>query len=252
MRVLDRPPPGSDRPRRYVLPLLERRSESPSAITFRFSTKGSGFAYRSTQAVRLALPGVDDPWGAARMLSLSSSPTEPGILSVTCRISETPFKAALAALRPGDTAEVYGPLGEFLLDRSRPSVFLAGGIGITPFRGMLRYAADEGDTTERRLLYSARSPEELLFRTEMDEIARTHPNMKLAYTVTRDTEPSTSWSGRTGRIDARWIRECAASLDHPKYYVAGLPAMVSEVMGMLLRQLAVPESEVDYEVFHGF
>jgi len=157
-------------------------------MTFRFSTEGSGFRYLSTQAIRLALPGVDDPWGPVRAFSLSSSPSEKGVLSVTARITDTPFKQALARLRPGDTAEVYGPLGFFLLDRSRPSVFLAGGIGITPFRGMLRYSLDMGDSVERRLLYSARVPEEFVFRDELDALARASSRLKVLYTVTRPSE----------------------------------------------------------------
>jgi len=221
-------------------------------MTFRFSTEGSGFRYLSTQAIRLALPGVDDPWGPVRAFSLSSSPSEKGVLSVTARITDTPFKQALARLRPGDTAEVYGPLGFFLLDRSRPSVFLAGGIGITPFRGMLRYSLDMGDSVERRLLYSARVPEEFVFRDELDALARASSRLKVLYTVTRPSESATGWDGRTGRIDEAWIREAASTLDRPKFYVAGLPEMVESVVAVLLGPMGVSEDEIDYEVFRGF
>jgi ferredoxin-NADP reductase len=221
-------------------------------MTFHFSTEGTGFRYLSNQAIRLALPGVDDPWGAVRSLSLSSSPSEAGRLSVTCKISDTPFKQALARLRPGDTAEVYGPLGLFLLDRDRPSVFLAGGIGITPFRGMMRYSADTGDLQERRLLYSARVPEELVFRNELDMISEVSPSLQTRYTVTRPTESTHDWQGRVGRIDAEWIREVSGPLVRPKYYIAGLPAMVEETFSNLRGPLGVAEEDIDYEVFRGF
>jgi ferredoxin-NADP reductase len=252
MHVLGSEGPEGPRPGRYVLPLLESRRESPTAMTFRFSTDGTGFRYRSNQAIRLALPGVDDPWGAVRTFSLSSSPSEPGQLSVTCKISDTPFKQALARLRPGETAEVIGPLGQFLFDDARPSVFIAGGIGITPFRGMLRYAGDTGCLAERRLLYSARTPEELVFRDELDRLARDSPRLQVQYTVTRPTEGSTRWEGRVGRIQVEWIREVAAPLDRPKFYIAGLPEMVGEVVAALEGPLAVPEDDIDYEVFRGF
>jgi ferredoxin-NADP reductase len=221
-------------------------------MTFHFSTEGSGFRYLSNQAIRLALPGVDDPWGAVRSFSLSSSPTETERISVTCKISDTPFKQALSRLRPGDTAEVHGPIGLFLLDRERPSVFLAGGIGISPFRGMMRYAADSGDRHERRLLYSARVPEELVFRSELDELAQEFPHLRTEYTVTRPAESETEWHGRVGRIDATWVREVATSLDRPKYYVVGLPEMVIDTLSMLRGSLGVPEDDIDYEVFRGF
>jgi glycine betaine catabolism B len=221
-------------------------------MTFRFSTEKTHFRYLSNQAIRLALPGVDDPWGPVRSFSLSSSPSEKGHIDVTCKISDTPFKQELARLEPGDSAEVFGPLGAFLLDRERPSLFLAGGIGITPFRGMYRFAADTGDDKERRLLYSARVPEELVFRSELDGIAGSFPRLQVQYTVTRRSDSRTPWTGRIGRIDAQWIRETAESLDRPKFYVAGLPQMVREIVMTLAGPLGVPEDDIDYEVFRGY
>ncbi|HXQ79296.1 MAG: FAD-dependent oxidoreductase [Thermoplasmata archaeon] len=244
--------PDVPRPGRFVLSLLESRRESPTSMTFRFSTQGTGFQYLSNQAVRLALPGVEDPWGAVRTFSLSSSPSERGHISITCKISDTPFKQALARLQPSETAEVYGPLGLFLYDRERPAVFLAGGIGITPFRGMLRYAADTGATEPRRLLYSARVPEEFVFRDELDEMSRSAPHVQVHYTVTRPSESSTPWNGRVGRIDETWIREVAGPLTRPKFFVAGLPEMVEEMVTTLSGSLHVPEDDIDYEVFRGF
>jgi len=252
MHVLGASGSGVPRPGRYALSLLESRRESPTSMTFRFSTQGTGFQYLSNQAVRLALPGVDDPWGAVRTFSLSSSPSEEGHISITCKISDTPFKQALARLRPGATAEVYGPLGLFLYDLHRPAVFLAGGIGITPFRGMLRFAADMGATEPRRLLYSARVPEEFVFRAELDEMSRTSPHVQVHYTVTRPSESPTKWNGRVGRIDEAWIREVAEPLERPKFFVAGLPEMVEEMVTILGGPLHVPEDDIDWEVFRGF
>jgi glycine betaine catabolism B len=221
-------------------------------MTFRFSTEGTGFRYLSTQAIRLHLPGVDDPWGASRTFSLSSSPSEAGFLQVTCKISDTPFKQALSRLLPGARAEVYGPLGSFLLDTSRPCVFVAGGIGITPFRGMIRYAADTGVRVPLTLLYSARVPEELVFREELEQIARSMSNLRAHYTVTRPAESSTAWKGRVGRIDRAWIEETSPLSTHPLFYVAGLPEMVREIFETLAGPLGVPSDDIDYEVFRGF
>ncbi len=221
-------------------------------MTFDFSTQGADFRYRSNQAIRLALPGVNDPWGPVRSFSLSSSPSERGRIAVTCKISDTPFKQALSRMAPGDEAEVYGPLGAFLLDRHRPGVFLAGGIGITPFRGMFRYAADTGETEERRLLYSARVPEELVFRSELDELSRSSPNLQVQYSVTRPTESKVRWTGRVGRIRMEWIKATAEPLDRPKFYVAGLPEMVVEMVTLLRSRLQIPDDDIDYEMFRGY
>ncbi len=239
-------------PRRLVVRLLENRIESPSVRSFVFSTAGTGFAYRSNQAIRLMLPGVDDPWGAARSLSLSSSPSEADRLTVTCRISETPFKQALARMGPGDEAVVFGPLGRFLYEADRDAVFVAGGIGITPFRGMLRFAADTNAPGQRRLLYTARVPEELVFRGELDAIARASPRTRVDYSVTRPEESRARWDGRVGRVDATWLREAADGLDRPRYYVVGLPSFVESVSAMLVDRLSVGADDLDYEVFRGF
>lgn len=239
-------------PRRFVLPLIGHRRESPTSMTFRFSTEGTEFRYLSNQAIRLALPGVDDPWGAVRAFSLSSSPSEPGFISVTCKISDTPFKQALSRLKPGETAHVYGPLGHFLFDPARPSVYIAGGIGITPFRGMLRFAHDTKNPIERRLLYSARTPEELVFRSELDALSRSSPNLHVQYTVTRPKESAVAWDGRVGRIDVEWIREASENIERPRFYVAGLPEMVEETVPLVRDSIGVPEDDILFEMFRGY
>jgi glycine betaine catabolism B len=239
-------------PARYDLPLVESRPVSPTAMTFRFSTEGTDFHYRSQQAVRLHLPGVDDPWGATRAFSLSSSPTEKGTIAVTCKISDTPFKQALSRLAPGDRAVVFGPLGHFLLDADRPAVFIAGGIGITPFRGMIRYAADSGIRQPTVLLYSARTPEELVFRSELESVARRHAGLKIEFSITRPNDSTAPWAGRTGRFDAERVRAGAVGLERPRFYVAGLPEMVESTVGFLLGTLGVPPEVVLYESFRGY
>jgi glycine betaine catabolism B len=239
-------------PQDYRLPLMESRRESPTVMTFRFSTEGSGFHYRSNQAVRLALPGVADPWGVVRAFSLSSSPSETGFIEVTCKITDTPFKQALSRLHPGDFAQVYGPLGHFLLDASRPAVLLAGGIGITPFRGMVRFAADTGLSQPLALLYSARVPAELVFRRELDQLAVAHPQISVHYTVTRPAESKTAWEGRVGRIDADWIASLTDRSARPRYYVAGLPEMVEEMVTALSVRLQVSREDIEFESFRGY
>ena len=221
-------------------------------MTFRFSTEGTGFRYLSNQFVRLALPEVADPWGSARSFSLSSSPSEDGFIAITCKISDTPFKQALSIMKPGETGVVYGPLGAFLFDRQHPAVFLAGGIGITPLRGMIRFAHDTSFRHEMVLLYSARTPEELVFRSELDAIAREGGRLHAEYSITRPKDTTAAWQGRTGRIDEKWVREAAHGLRHPRFYICGLPEMVGDMVRTLQDSMGVPEESVDYEVFRGF
>jgi len=240
------------RPGQYVLPLIDSSRESPTVMTFRFSTEKTEFRYLSNQFVRLALPEVADPWGPMRSFSLSSSPSESGHISITCRISDTPFKQALAAMKAGETAVVYGPLGAFLFDLERPAVFLAGGIGITPLRGMIRFAHDNAFPHKMVLLYTSRTPAEFVFRSELDALAKSHDRLRVHYSVSRPQDATSPWDGRTGRLSRSWIEETTHHLRNPRYYVCGLPEMVSDMVSLLEGPMGIPEEYVDYEVFRGF
>ena len=251
MHVLPPRPGGIPAPGEFDLPFLSRTEETPTATTFRFSTQDSGFTYRSNQFVRMVLPHANDPrpW---RMFSLSSSPSEPDLLAVTVKMTDSPFKRGLKALRPGDRVRVYGPFGDLLYDPARHSVFVAGGIGVTPFRGMIRFAADTGVTKRIILLYSARAPEELAFREELDSIVSRHPQFEVRYTVTRPETSGRRWNGTTGRIDLKALTAAVKELDHPKVYVVGLPEMAKEVLSMLKGPLGFSEADLEYEFFMGY
>lgn len=237
--------------RPYRLPFLDSRKESPTTATFRFSTSGTGFRYRPTQFIALHIE-VDDPWGPLRRFSLSSSPTEEGILSITTKLTGSPYKEALQSLRPGDPGFVAGPFGHFILEEKRPAILVAGGIGISPFRGMMRYAADRTLDQPIRLLYSARTPDEFVFRDEIEDITRLWPQLQVTYTVSRPGESKTPWSGRTGRIDGSLIRTAAEELDAPVYYACGTPGMVDDTIDLLLNEVRVPRQDVRVEAFMGF
>ena len=238
-------------PGRYQFEYIDSKRETPTTASYRFSTRGSGFRYLSNQAIRLILPRVEDPWGPARTFSLSSSPTEPDLAQVTVKLTNSPYKTALAALEPGERVIALGPLGDLLYDPSRESLFIAGGIGVSPFRGMIRFAADRGSHSKIRLLYSARSPDELAFKPELDEIAATDPAIAVEYTVTRP-EAKAAWLGRTGRIDEPLARSSLRALDHPKVFVVGTPQMAIETLDLLRTRLGVQEDDLEYEFFRGY
>lgn len=237
--------------RRFLMPFLDQRDETPTSATFRFDRRGTGYHYQSNQAIRLSLR-VDDARGPHRLFSLSSSPTETDWIAVTCKITTSAYKSALRALRPGDDVEVVGPLGDLIYDPSRPTIMVAGGIGVTPFRGMIRYAVDTRRETPIRLLYSARVPEELAFRAELDAMAGVHPDLSVVYSVTRPQDSRIAWHGRTGRFGEAELREIAAPLDRPNFFVVGLPGMIREMLGILRGPLAVPEERLNWEPFMGF
>src|SRR5437867_11354928 len=134
----------------------------------------------------------------ARPMSLATSPTRPH-LEYAVRLSDSPYKRAFAGLRPGDETRVFGPIGDFVLHERRPAVLLAGGIGITPLKGMAEYAADKTLPIPIRLVYSNRSEDEIVYRHELEAVEKQSRRFRVPYTLSRPS--ARGWKGKTGRID---------------------------------------------------
>jgi len=212
--------------------------------------KPANFAFQPTQFTYLQLetPGGVD----VRPMSLATSTTRPH-LEYGVRMSDSAFKRAFAALQPGDTVLVQGPIGHYLLDTSRPAVLVAGGIGITPLKGMAEYAADRKLPIPVRLVYSNRTEQEIAYRHELEVLERSNPNFHVLHTLTRPE--SGSWKGRTGRIagtvEADLLAEAAEGLDDPVYYLCGTTGFVEACYRSLLSS-GVPEADTRFEVFRGY
>jgi ferredoxin-NADP reductase len=151
----------------------------------------------------------------------------------------------LAGVERGTRVDFEGPSGAFTLAGGPPAaayLFIAGGTGISPLRAMLRHliAADSG--ARLSVLYSAKVPEELAFREELERLAR-RGLIQLHLTVTG--EPGAGWAGSRGRITAEALRGALPSKE-AVCYLCGPPAMVEDVPP-LLRQLGVPSSHVRTE-----
>jgi ferredoxin-NADP reductase len=208
--------------------------------------KPVGFSFLPTQFTFLSLK-TDGGWDV-RPMSIATSTTRPN-LEYAVRVGDSPFKRAFASLRPGDTVALQGPFGHFVLDEDRPAVLLAGGIGITPLKGMAEYAADKALPIPIRLVYSNRSEEEIAYRAELEELAGQNPHFSVLHTLTRNAPKG--WEGSIGRIDTRLLQDAARGLDRPVYYVCGKTSMVTEML-RLLSESGVAESDVLVEVFRGY
>jgi ferredoxin-NADP reductase len=208
--------------------------------------KPNAFHFRPTQFTFLQLQteeGMD-----ARPMSLATSPTRPH-LEYAIRLSDSPYKRAFAALQPGDEVRVFGPIGDFVLHESQPAILVAGGIGVTPLKGMAEYAADKALPIPIRLVYSNRSEDEIVYRPELDALEKQNSRLRIFYTLTRTTD--NQWQGRSGRIDQELLVEAARDLPDPIYYVTGTPSMVVGTL-RLLRGLNIPDSNIEIEAFRGY
>jgi glycine betaine catabolism B len=149
----------------------------------------------------------------------------------------------------GDEVQVEEPKGSFLLpeDTSEEYVFVAGGIGITVFRSMLRFIADESLPYRVTLVYSNRDRESAAFLDELEEIERRVEGLKVILTMT--DEPG--WTGETRHLDADVLDELVDGLDRKTFLVAGPPAMAESVSQSLLGA-GVPEERVLVDGFTGY
>lgn len=235
----------------YQVKLAGREQLAEGTLAFRFE-KPAGFSFKAGQAVVLEL--LDPPPGEGqkrRTFSLVSAPFENALVIAT-RMRDTAFKRALKALPDGASMRLVGPIGQFTLaDAARPAVFIAGGIGITPFMSMLRQAARDHSPRRLLLLYSNRRPEDAAFLGELQELERQNGNFRLFATMTDMSNSARKWDGETGFVNADLIKRCVGELIAPVYYVVGPPAMVV-AMQETLRGAGVSEDDIRSEEFYGY
>jgi ferredoxin-NADP reductase len=224
-----------------------------STVAFRFK-RPSGFTFKAGQAVDLVLPdAAERSNGDARhAFSIASAPSEDELL-LAMRMRDTPFKAALARMTPGATALLEGPFGSLTLHRAaaRDALFIAGGIGITPFLSILRDAAERRDARRFTLIYSNRRPEDAAFLDELLRLERDYDRFRLVATMTDLSASAREWNGPTRPVDAYMIREAIERLSSPVAYVVGPPGMVTAMRGVLAAA-GVDDDDVRSEEFFGY
>ena len=136
-------------------------------------------------------------------------------------------------------------------DETRFAVFLAGGIGITPFLSILRQAAQDKLPHQLYLFfYSNRRPEDALFLDMLNELQTANPNVRFVPTMTEMAKSHRQWTGETGLIDSKMLAKSIPSLRGPIYYIAGPPAMAA-VMRQMLSTADVDEMTSVLKNFQG-
>ena len=199
--------------------------------------------------VELPDRGHEDEKGLRRHISLVTSPTDKGVVGLATRLRDSAFKQTLSELEIGDEVEVEEPKGSFLLpeDTGAEYVFVAGGIGITVFRSMLRYIADESLPYRVTLVYSNRDRESTAFLDELDELERRIEGLRVILVMT-DEE---AWEGERRRLDAAVLGELVGGLEGKTFMIAGPPGMVEGVSDSLLAA-GLPDDRVVAGKFSGY
>lgn len=233
---------------------LKRKEEiAQGTMSFHFA-KPAGFSFRPGQAIDLVLadPTIRGTDAARHAFSIVSAPHEDE-LAIATRMRDSPYKNALARLPLGATAEIDGPFGALTLHNKpeRAGVFIAGGIGITPFMSMLRHARHAALPHRLVLLYSNRRPEDSAFLAELQRLEGENRNFRLVATMTQMKDSQLPWTGPTGMIDEALLKKIGAELPDPVYYVAGPPAMASALRETLERA-GVDGDDIRSEEFYGY
>lgn len=176
-----------------------------------------------------------------RPFTVAAAPSD-GLVQITTRYPAQPsrFKLALQRLRPGQLVIAAGPYGFFTEERMTGSqVFIAGGIGITPFRAMLREYNNRGLMPKITLLYSSRD-KPILFQEELDDIASAHPELSIHYL------------GESEQLGADTISKYVPDTPATTYWLSGPKPMVTDLSAVLETKLSVQRSRIKHDSFKGY
>jgi ferredoxin-NADP reductase len=232
--------------------IKEKQEVAKGTLLVTFDLLGEEVDFRPGQYFFVTLPDVghQDEKGLRRHITVVTSPNERGVLGLATRMRDSAFKRSLGELPVGTEVEVESPKGKFVLpeDPSRPLVFVAGGIGITVFRSMLRYIREDRLPYRVTLIYSNRDRESTAFLDELRELDQELSDLRLILTMTQDP----GWNGETRKVDATFFKDhLGDDLNGFTFLVAGPPAMAEGVQHAL-DEAGVKEENVIAERYSGY
>jgi len=223
------------------LKLTAKKVESTGVVSFIFKPD-EPLTWKAGQFLHYVLNhGATDDRGSDRWFTIASAPYERHVM-LTTRLAakkSSSFKKALKGLKLGDIIEVSDLDGDFLVtDARKQYVFLAGGIGITPFRSILKETAHAGTPLHVTLIYANRD-KVAAYQKELEAMARRNVNLKIHYLFSPQ------------RIDKETVKKLVPDLKKPHFYVSGPEPMV-EGVGKMLQEMGVPKKQIKQDWFPGY
>ncbi len=229
--------------------IKEKKEIAKDSLFVTFDLLGKKVNFKPGQYFFITIPKLkyDDQRGNIRHFSIVNSPNQNGIISMTTRIrEESGFKKTLKELPLGSTVEIGSIAGDFTLPKEpRSLVFMAGGIGITPFISMLNFIAEEKLPFNITLIYSNKDKASTAFFEELKEIEKRNKDVKVIFTMTQDP----SFKGEKGRIDSQFVKINIKNYQSKTFYVSGPPAFTKEII-KILKDLEI--KNIKSEEFWGY
>ncbi len=220
-----------------VATVVSIRDETHRVKTIRFAVSSwPGHLSGQHADVRLT---AEDGYRAERSYSIASPPEVSALELTVERLDDGEVSPFLTGqLQPDDTIQLRGPIGGHFvwsaLQRQRPLLLLGGGSGIVPLMCMLRHRRSSGSAVPAALLYSARTREDVIYREELEDLARSDDRFKLWLTLTRDSAPG--WAGAVGRVELPTIQVLLKALGGvADSFVCGSAGFVEAASALLLK-----------------
>ena len=232
------------------------RKKKEAKDTYSFYLKPEKYInFSPGQFIYITLPTMkyDDKRGSTRHFTIASTPTDKHIVFTTRIRQSSGFKKTLVDLKKGDIVEINGPNGTFIVDEKEkgPHIFIAGGIGITPFMSILGYKIKKALKYKATLIYSNTTKDKTAFEKELNKIAAKDKNLNIFYTLTRETPKS--WNGQKGRVDEKMLQDILLTKEVPTshFWISGPPDMVDS-MEKAVERLGVNPDNIRLDKFSGY
>ncbi len=212
------------------LPFLRSQAEVGNAKSFYFGVP-EGVTWKAGQYQGYTIPAAGPTEKEnQRWFTVSAAPSE-GEFRITTRLTDSDFKRNLDYMGPGEFIDAHDLGGDFTWEDDAPVVMVAGGIGVTPFRSMLRERANTGRPLDATLIYANRD-EDVIFREELDDLSGEHQEFKVIYLIGE-------------QLSAERILEVAPEAKEMRTYLSGPEPMV-EAVGEALKKVGVTDLKQDW------
>ena len=234
----------------YEMTLVDQQRIARDTMAVWFEAHGAGFEVRAGPHVDFVFtrPCMGSESDNSRTFSFASSPHDHEPVMIAMRMRKTVFKNALKAAALGTKFIVSRPKGSFTLHRdiTRPAVFVAGGIGITPIRSILQCATQEHLPHKLYLFYSNREADDAAFLEEFESMTAQNRNFTLIPTVSGHR--TIAWPYEKGHINREMLTRYLLGLNGPVYYIAG-PSGIVTSMTNLLNASGISDDDIRTEEF---